>query len=63
MLEMICKIPECIGWIMVGAVGMLCAVMLVALGKIVVEMIKYRIEENKFWKVHHYCGDEDECEE
>ena len=63
MLEMICAIPENIGWVMVGAVGMLCAVMLVKLGKVVVEMIKYRIEENKFWKVHHYYGDDDAIEE
>lgn len=47
MLEMICKIPENIGWVMVGAVGMLCVVMLVKLGKIVVEMIKARIAENE----------------
>ena len=59
MLEMICAIPENIGWVMVGAVGMLCAVMLVKLGKIVVEMIKDRIEENEFWKVHH-CAESEE---
>lgn len=63
MLEMICRIPENIGWVIVGAVGMLCAVMLIKLGKVIVEMIKYRIEEKKFWKVHHYYGDEDEIEE
>jgi hypothetical protein len=63
MLEMICKIPENIGWVMVGAVGMLCVVVLVKLGKVIAEMIKYRIEENKFWKVHHYYGDDDEIEE
>jgi hypothetical protein len=59
MLEMICAIPENIGWVMVGAVGMLCAVMLVKLGKIVVEMIKDRIEENEFWKVRH-CDEGEE---
>lgn len=47
MLEMICKIPENIGWVMVGAVGMLGVVMLVKLGKIVVETIKARIAENE----------------
>lgn len=47
MLEMICKIPENIGWVMVGAVGMLCVVMLVKLGKIVVEVIKDRIAKNE----------------
>jgi hypothetical protein len=50
MLEMICKIPENIGWVAVGAVGMLCAVMLVKLGGIIVEAIKSRLE------------DEEECE-
>lgn len=59
MLEMICAIPENIGWVMVGAVGMLCVVMLVKLGKIVVEMIKDRIEENEFWKVRH-CDEGEE---
>ena len=48
MLEMICKIPENIGWVLVGAVGMLCVVALVNLGKVIAEMIKYRIEEKNF---------------
>ena len=47
MLEMICNIPENIGWVIVGAVGMLCVVMLVKLGKIVVEAIKYRREDEE----------------
>jgi hypothetical protein len=50
MLEMICTIPENIGWMMVGAVGMLCAVMLVKLGAVIVDAIKSRLE------------DEEECE-
>ena len=45
MLEMICAIPENIGWIMVGAAGMLCAVMLVKLGGVIVEAIKAHREE------------------
>ena len=49
MLEMICRIPESIGWTIVGALGMLCAVMLVKLGKIFVQM----------WKDYH----KDEAEE
>lgn len=49
MLEMICRIPDSIGWTMVGAMAMLCAVMLVRLGKILVQM----------WKDYH----EDEAEE
>lgn len=50
MLEMICKIPENIGLVVVGAVGMLCVVMLVKLGAVVVDAIKSRLE------------DEEECE-
>ena len=42
MLEMICTIPENIGWMMVGIAGTLCAVALVALGKTIVEAIKAR---------------------
>jgi hypothetical protein len=45
MLEMICTIPENIGWMMVGIAGTLCAVVLVALGKTIVEAIKARKEE------------------
>ena len=45
MLEMICAIPESIGWVIVGAVGMFCAVMLVKLGGVIVEAIKERREE------------------
>ena len=45
MLEMICAIPENFGWVMVGAVGMLCAVMLVKLGGVIIEAIKERREE------------------
>lgn len=49
MLEMICRIPESIGWAIVGALAMLCAIMLVKLGKIFVQM----------WKDYH----EDEAAE
>lgn len=49
MLEMICRIPDSIGWALVGALAMLCVVMLVKLGKIFVQM----------WKDYH----EDEAEE
>lgn len=45
MLEMICTIPENIGWMMVGIAGTLCAAMLVKLGKTIVEAIKARREE------------------
>ena len=46
MLEMICEIPDPIGWALVGALAMLCAVMLVKLGKIFVQMwIDYQEDE------------------
>lgn len=45
MLEMICAIPESIGWVMVGAVGIFCAVMLVKIGGIIIEAIKARRKE------------------
>ena len=45
MLEMICAIPENLGWVMVGAVGMLCVVMAVKLGGVIIEAIKERKEE------------------
>ena len=45
MLELLCKIPENVGWALVGAVGMLCVVMAVKLGKILVEMWKDWNEE------------------
>ena len=63
MLEMICKIPENIGWIMVGAVGMICLMVLSALLWVVVEAIKERIEERNFWKVRHGYNLEEEGEE
>ena len=47
MFEMICNIPENAGWAMVGAAGMLCVVMLVKLGKIIVEAIKLRKEDDE----------------
>ena len=50
MMNLICAIPENVGWALVGAVGMLCVVMLIKLGKIFVEM----------WKDWH--EDEEEAE-
>lgn len=48
MLEMICAIPENIGWVIVGVSGTLCAVMLFKLGKLFVQMLKeYREEDNE----------------
>ena len=47
MLEMICSIPENVGWIIVGAAGMLAMVMLVKLGKLFVQMWKDNHAEEK----------------
>ena len=44
MLELINAIPEEIGWTLVGAVGTLCAVMAVKVGKVFVEMWRERHE-------------------
>ena len=52
MLELLCKIPDHIGWMFVGILGTLCAGMLFNLGKILVQMWKERNEED----------DEEECE-
>lgn len=45
MLEIICAIPENIGWIIVGAVGMLTAIMAYKVGKVVYQAIKDRLTE------------------
>lgn len=46
MLELLCKIPDHIGWILVGILGTLCAVMLFKLGKVFVQAWKEWHEEN-----------------
>lgn len=45
MLELLCKIPDPIGWMLVGILSALCAVMLFNLGKILMQMWKDRHEE------------------
>lgn len=40
MLEMICAIPENIGWVIVGTVGTLCAMMVVKIVKLFIESRK-----------------------
>ena len=45
MLEMICRIPEEIGWALVGFVGALALVMAIKLGKTFVQMWKDHREE------------------
>ena len=46
MLELICRIPDHIGWMMVGALGMACAVMGWKVGKMIYIAIKERLEED-----------------
>ena len=50
MLELICAIPENVGWMLVGIVGTLCAVMMYKLGKLFVQM----------WKEWHEDDEEEE---
>jgi hypothetical protein len=52
MLEMICTIPDPIGWMLVGSLGTLCAIMGWKVGKLIYIAIKERLED-----------DEEECEE
>ena len=51
MLELICRIPDHIGWMMVGAVGAYASVMGWKLGKLIYIAIKERMV------------DDEECEE
>lgn len=47
MLEMICAIPEEIGWVLVGFVGAFTLMMIIKLGKVIVEVIKERLEDDE----------------
>ncbi len=47
MLEMICMIPEHIGWMIVGALGMACAVMGWKVGTLIYLAIKERLEDDE----------------
>lgn len=47
MLEFICNIPENIGWVIVGAVGMLALEMCGLLIGNIVQMIKERLEDDE----------------
>ena len=51
MLEMICAIPDHIGWMLVGITGTLCCFMGWKVGKLIYIAIKERLE------------DDEECEE
>ena len=46
MLKMICVIPEEIGWIIVGFVGVFTLIMLAKVIKVIVEAVKERMEDN-----------------
>lgn len=50
MLELLCAIPDHIGWMLVGAVGAYASVMGWKVGKLIYDSIKERLED-------------DECEE
>ena len=47
MMNFILSIPDNVGWVLVGATGMLCVVMAIKLGKIFVEMWKDWHEEEE----------------
>lgn len=51
MLELICQIPDHIGWVLVGVVGCLCVQMFGLLVGTCIQAIQERIED-----------DEEECE-
>ena len=46
MLELLCAIPEEIGWVAVGVVGTLCVMMTIKLIKLFIKMYKERYEED-----------------
>jgi hypothetical protein len=47
MMNWICSIPDHIGWMMVGAVGMLALIMLGLVGYTVVNMIIERMKDDE----------------
>jgi hypothetical protein len=47
LMEMICAIPDHIGWVIVGAIGMLCVEMFGLLVGTVVQAIKERLEDDE----------------
>ena len=47
MLEMICAIPEKVGWMIVGALGMACTIMGWKVGKLIYIAIKERLEDDE----------------
>ena len=47
MLKMICVIPEEIGWVIVGFVGVFTLIMLAKVVKVIVEAVKERMKDNE----------------
>lgn len=47
MLKMICVIPEEIGWVIVGFIGVFTLMMAVKVVKVFAEAVKERMEDNK----------------
>ena len=47
MLKMICAIPEEIGWVIVGFIGVFTLVMVAKVVKVIVEAVKERMEDDK----------------
>lgn len=47
MLEMICAIPEEIGWALVGFVSAFTLMMVIKLTKVIIEAIKERMEDDE----------------
>ena len=47
MLKMICVIPEEIGWVIVGFIGVFTLIMIAKVVKVIVEAVKERMEDNK----------------
>ena len=47
MLKMICVIPEEIGWALVGFIGVFTLIMAVKVVKVIVEVVKERMEGNE----------------
>lgn len=44
MLEMVCAIPESVGWVIVGVACMLTSILVIQTGKMIYKAIKDRIE-------------------
>ena len=47
MLKIICAIPEEIGWALVGFRGVFTLIMVAKVGKVIVEAVRGRVEDNE----------------